>query len=219
MRSYTSGRRARKAPPGKAPAGGPGPIRGRRAWALVVGIAVLGTLAAACSGTGSAATVSSTASKEQALLNFAKCMRSNGVNIPDPTLDANGNVRFSRPQTAAGATPAPDQRQKFETARTACQKYLKGITLGFSQADRTKLQDTLVKYAQCMRAHGVNMPDPNLSNFRPGATPPSPGSGGPFGNIDRNSPAFQKANQACRSIFASAGLPGGFGGPRGGAGP
>jgi len=203
---------------------------GHHPWLGVVGLLpVLALVAVACGGTGNASpnASSSTATREAALLSFAKCMRQHGVNLPDPTVDANGNVVIQRPRdnsggSGTGSTPSSTDRSKFQTARTACQKYLAGVFQGFSQADRTKIQDTLVKYAQCMRAHGYNMPDPNFNNFD---TPPSPGSGpggavtrGPFGNINRNDPAFQTANQACRSILTSAGLRGGGFGIRFGGG-
>jgi hypothetical protein len=53
------------------------------------------------------------------------------------------------------------------------------------------------KFAQCMRDNGVDMADPD-----PNAT-----GGGRFGggNVDRNSPAFQKAIDACRSLLPNGG--------------
>jgi hypothetical protein len=52
------------------------------------------------------------------------------------------------------------------------------------------------KFAQCMRDNGVDMPDPE----------PGGGFGGAFGSdIDRNSPAFQKAMDACRSQLPGGG--------------
>jgi hypothetical protein len=203
----------------------------RRAWSristrltLVAVVPLMALLAAACGGTGNASTGASTgasaAEREAALLNFSKCMRQHGVNIPDPTVDANGNVQLRPPQGSSagatnGSTQSASQRQKFQTAQNACRKYLQGVFQGFSQADRTKLQDAAVKYAQCMRAHGYNLPDPNFNSQ------PSPGSGGavrggPFSNVNRNDPAFKKANQACQSIFTNAGLPAGGAGFGGG---
>jgi hypothetical protein len=52
------------------------------------------------------------------------------------------------------------------------------------------------KFAQCMRDNGVDMPDPE----------PGGGFGGEAeSNIDRNSPAFQKAMDACRSQLPGGG--------------
>jgi hypothetical protein len=190
----------------------------RRPWSristrltLVAVVPLMALLAAACGGTGNASTGTSAAEREAALLNFSKCMRQHGVNIPDPTVDANGNVQLRPPQGSSagatnGSTTSASQRQKFQTAQNACRKYLRGVFQGFSQADRTKFQDAAVKYAQCMRAHGYNIPDPNF-NSQPSPGSGGAGRGGPFSNVNRNDPAFKKANQACQSIFTNAGLP------------
>jgi hypothetical protein len=65
-------------------------------------------------------------------------------------------------------------------------------------------QQDAVKFAQCMRSHGVNIPDP-------GST-----AGGGFGfrqafrALDRNSPAFQSALTACQSLRPRFGRRGSF---------
>ena len=50
-----------------------------------------------------------------------------------------------------------------------------------------------VKFAECMRAHGV----PNL------ADPTTNGSAPTVGTVDKHSPAFQTAQQACKSLGAA----------------
>jgi hypothetical protein len=55
-------------------------------------------------------------------------------------------------------------------------------------------EDTGRQFAQCMRDHGVDMPDPD------------PGSQfGNMANIDRNSPAFTKGMEACKSLLPGGG--------------
>jgi hypothetical protein len=51
------------------------------------------------------------------------------------------------------------------------------------------------RLAQCMRDNGVDVPDPD----------PSGGFGGAMKNIDRNSPVFQKAMDACRQWLPGGG--------------
>lgn len=182
-----------------------------KTWVL---LPVVALLAAACgsgaSNSGGVASLSgdpssttttvSQQSQEQAALAFAKCMRDHGVDIPDPTVDANGNVQlFSRPQsngTTNSTTGTTIDRQTRQAAFSACSSYLQGFTQGFTQQDQTQIQDTLVKFAQCMRQNGYNMPDPNFSQ---GA------GGGLRTEINRNDPAFQKALTACQSILSGLG--------------
>lgn len=82
-----------------------------------------------------------------AQLQFAQCMRQNGVNVPDP----DPGQPFAVP---AGADPA-----KVRAAQQKCQSILQAGGLGTGSNDPTA-QDAMVKLAQCMRAHGVNVPDP-----------------------------------------------------------
>jgi hypothetical protein len=188
--------------------------RGRAGPVAVVAVlAVVGLLATGCgsksdspgvataSGTGdqAGATTTTAGNKEQQLIAFTKCMREHGVNMADPTVDANGNVRLQSP--TGSDRPSEAEMQK---ARDACQQYLRGVTQGFTAQNQTQFRDSLLKYAQCMRENGYDMPDPNFSNQ--GA-----GSGGPFGGaIDRNDPTFKKADAVCQHYLS--GLFGGGGG-------
>ncbi|HEY5318585.1 MAG TPA: hypothetical protein VIJ20_11420 [Solirubrobacteraceae bacterium] len=63
-----------------------------------------------------------------------------------------------------------------------------------SPAQRQQFQQAAVKFAECMRAHNINIPDPSSS------------SGGGFGifrdlrgSSETNSPAFKTAMTACSS--------------------
>jgi len=181
-----------------------------------IGLVVLGLglLTAGCGGSGSTTSTTSQAARETAFLSYAQCMRAHGIPVSDPTVGANGIVRLPRPSFfGAGQSPTAAQLAQLQQARSACQGDLKGITFGFNPASNPQFQAALLKYAQCMRANGYNMPDPTFTT--PTTTsPPTPGTfRGPFGAINRSDPAFQKANTACRSILQAAGF--GF---RGGTG-
>jgi hypothetical protein len=69
----------------------------------------------------------------------------------------------------------------------------KGLDLkGPSAAEQAKMRDQLIKFSQCMRAHGVNMPDPTFSGN--GATVRvGPGDS----TLDPSSAEFQAAQKAC----------------------
>lgn len=157
------------------------------------------------------ATAAPAASPEEALLAFTACLREQGFDVPDPTMDAAGNLQLERP---AAAQQDPDfDRDAFRNARQACDEHLQGVALGFRGEDRTETEDQLLEFAACIRDNGYDMPDPDFSN----ATPGQGGGGGPFGGIDRSDPAFQAAAEACSEL-----LPGvGRGVPRGpgGGGP
>lgn len=192
-------------------------------------IAVLAVALAACSGpasgTGvasledvSASTTATSGSEADAdldveaqMLSFAQCMRDEGVDMEDPTVDADGNLGFG-----AFRGPGQDGEQTgppegFREAIDQCRPMLEGLELGFGQGDETELQDTLLEYAQCMRDNGYAMDDPDLSNFGPGSGDEGgergPG-GGPFGDVDFDDPAFQTAQSACEDVLGGFG-PGG----------
>jgi hypothetical protein len=205
---------------------------------LLAVIAVLGLVVAACGGGGDAdsgvATLESQdetetlasqedpttggdavedveQTREEALLAFTACLRENGIDIEDPTVDADGNVQLNRP----GGQPGADRgaNEEFRAAREACSELLADAALGFGdRVDRTELEDNLVQFATCMRDNGYDMPDPDFSSFGPGQG----GGGGPFGEIDREDPAFQEASAACEDVLAGFG--GGLGGGRPGGG-
>jgi hypothetical protein len=82
--------------------------------------------------------------------------------------------------------------------------------LNLSPAQQAQFRQQFVKFAECMRSHGVNVPDPTTSGAG------GFGFRGTFRSIDRNSPGFQAATAACQSLRPRFGR-GGPGGP--GAGP
>jgi hypothetical protein len=175
------------------------------ALALAVGVSACGSSSSNSSTDAAASTSSQT---YQARLNLAKCFRAHGINVPDPS--ANGGA-------AGGGGDIFRSLQGYSqaqvnTARQACQQYISKAfpRLNLTPAQRAQFQQQLVKFAQCMRSHGINIPDPTNNG------------GGGFGfrqafrSIDRNSPAFQAANKACSSLRPQFGR-GGPGAPPAGA--
>lgn len=116
---------------------------------------------------------------------FSKCMRSNGdPSFPDPGPggafpNENGSLHRDSPQ--------------FKKAAAACKKL---EPAGPAQADFQKAYKRLLKYAACMRAHGMpDFPDPTLEDHGVGFS----------GNLHENSPQFKTANQSCRSLMGPDG--------------
>jgi hypothetical protein len=119
-------------------------------------------------------------------LQFARCMRSNGVsNFPDPNPDK-GEL-----QNIANAG-VDTQSPTFKAAFQACEKYTPaGNPTAQSAADNAKG----VEFSQCMRAHGVpNFPDPITGPAGEQAINLGPE------HIDPTSPIVQAADQACQKI-------------------
>ena len=115
------------------------------------------------------------------------------VNMSDPSW--NGGP-------AAGGANIRSMRSnpKFQSANKACSSYLaKAFSGAANPAQRAQFQQQLVKFAQCMRSHGIDIPDPTTS------------SGGGFGILrqisssERNSPRFKSAMQACSSTLPNRG--------------
>jgi hypothetical protein len=160
-------------------------------------------------------TAEAAADPEAAAIAFTECMRENGVEMEDPTVDADGNVLPGRPTDL----PEPEEGENvqigpgalgedLQAAFEECGDLLDGTTFGFTPEDQTELQDQLLALAQCLRDQGLDVADPDLSN-PPGG---GPQQGGPFG-IDFQDPEVQAAMEQCQEFMPN------FGGGPGGGGP
>ena len=175
---------------------------------LLVGVALV---VAACSPAGADDDVASledttvttgaeessdVAANEDILLEFAQCMRDNGVeNFPDPTLDGGGNIRPFANDT--GRADLGVDEDTLQAAQEACLPIIEDLALGFFRENRDEIEDSLFEFAECMRDNGFEMPDPDFSNG------PLGGGGGPFGDIDIDDPDFQEAAEECAEVFGA----------------
>lgn len=177
----------------------------RRRLILGPGALLTGALLAGC-GHGAAANqaASTTSSNKQAdALKFAQCMRSHGVNIPDPQSVGSGGAGFAIRVTPGAGDQAlnPDSAQ-FQQAQNACKSLLpNGGEL--SPEQQAQAQANALKFAQCMRAHGVDVPDP-----KPGASGlriQAGGAGGKVGvnGVNPDDPKFQAAQSACQGLLGN----------------
>ncbi len=183
----------------------------KRIWFAAAALALV---AAACGDGGSssgeiaslegASTTLGVAETEEQLLDFAQCMRDQGVALPDPTVDAEGN-----PQLAPPDDFDPGNLDELIDAAEQCEEFLEGITLGFQDFDLTAATDTLLGFAECMRENDFDLPDPDFSLIDPqsGSIP----TAGPFGDIDLEDPDFLSAFAVCGDLIADLGVqpPGG----------
>jgi hypothetical protein len=149
------------------------------------GPAVAGAAATATTPAGT----TSAAGRQQALLDFARCMRRHGVTtFPDPQYEANGAYGFANVSALRRLLKGSQQ------ALVTCQPMIAKSGI-LSAQNIAKFAAQMLVFARCMRSHGEPaFPDPN--------------AGGRFAgrleSLDRSSPAFQTALTACRPELAAA---------------
>jgi hypothetical protein len=151
------------------------------AAAAVIVTAGLVLSAAACGGSPAGA---GAPAQQNGPVAFARCMRSNGVpNWPDP--DSSGV--FDKSKLASQQLGASTTR--VQAAQRACNHLLPNGGSGPNAARVQQVKALSLRFAQCVRAHGVpNFPDPDSTGRIP-----DPASAG----IDQGAPKFESANQAC----------------------
>jgi hypothetical protein len=184
---------------------------------------------------------------EQELLDWVDCMRDEGVDIPDPTRDADGNLVIDGNGITVGGgdggygtseddgDDAEDESSitpdELDAGEEVC-----GPPPGFgpgdiSDEDQQAMEEEALEFAQCMRDEGIeDFPDPDFSDIGPGGAPQQRSSDGddgesgdsqvvlgPFGEIDMDDPETAAAFEACQDLLG--GPPGEDGGPAGEAPP
>jgi hypothetical protein len=163
----------------------PRPVRSRWTGVLltVAGLALL----AACGSSGTTTSGGNTQSAAYTkALAYAKCIRSHGVpNFPDPNSDGTFTENGNNANSLGNISP-----QVINQATSACQSLAPGGGQ-ISQAQKQQVTADGLKFARCMRTHGV-------------PTFPDPTSGGEIGlphGTNPNSPTFQNAERACQSLM------------------
>lgn len=188
------------------------------------------SLADSSAASASESAAGDTKTSEEQTLAWVQCMREQGLDIADPTVDSDGNLVLGRPRggNAGGGTTGssgaqPFDRDAFSKATEKCGSPPQ-TGGGFSQEDRQAMQDSLLKMAQCLRDEGLDVADPDFSSQGPGGAPPSNSSSGaasqprgPFGNIDMNDAKVQAAFTSCQARLGTT-FPGGRGARAGGGG-
>jgi hypothetical protein len=139
------------------------------------------------------------ADTEAAILAFTQCLRKQGIEIDDPTVDADGNLQLPpiKLTSESDATDPEEAMAAFADIMASCEEHLEGITLTLSGHDTTEFEDAVLEYAQCMRLHGIDMPDPDFSP-----------DGGIIDLGSGDGEAFEAADAACRPLLARLGIDG-----------
>jgi hypothetical protein len=165
----------------------------RRTRSALTTAAVTALALAACGGgEGSGAAAKSEQEKfQEAALKHAQCMRRHGVDVPDP--------KPGRGLIVNGADVNPEA---FERAQRACDKEVgKPPVPQLSEKEQREFREAALKHARCMRAQGIDFPDPTFGangevriQLNDGDTPPL------------DDPAFQAADKKCRKYLGKAGV-------------
>lgn len=108
---------------------------------LLTGCGVLGGDDAADSDAGTEK------SMEEGMLDFAACMRDNGVDMPDPETDGGMAI----------VLPAMGEDEDFEAAMEACEDHIPIDENAPSDEERF---ETDLRMAECLRSNGIDVEDP-----------------------------------------------------------
>ncbi len=112
----------------------------------------------------------------QAALDYTQCMRDNGVDMADPTFDADGNIEggLGFGPGAGGDNGVDVRSEEFQAAIGACSDLIDGLDLGGGRGgafDRTAIEDGLLAYTACLRDEGLVVDDITFGG------PPADGAG------------------------------------------
>jgi hypothetical protein len=97
---------------------------------------------------------------EEAVLAFAECMREHGVEMPDPSVNE-GRVAIA----ISGDNGVSEA--EMEEAQKACEPLMANARGGEMQRDperEAEMQQQMLEFAECMREHGIDMPDPEFGS-------------------------------------------------------
>jgi hypothetical protein len=136
---------------------------------------------------GAAGTSDGRTKNQEALLEYAQCMREHGVDMPDPEFDG-GRVM----QRGPGENVDPATQREAEEACRDIREEVEPPEL--SEEDQEEFREAALAHARCMREQGIeNFPDPTF------------GEGGRVemridrsSGIDPEDPEFQEAQEACQ---------------------
>jgi hypothetical protein len=197
----------------------------KRLTSMVAVLALAGLLAACGSDgsdgddSGDVASVSDDDSNEQAqgddqaddeqeLLDWVECMRDEGIDLPDPTRDSDGNLVLDGPGISLGGgesggtssdeadegdegdEPSIDP-EEMDAAMEACGDPPALGPNDISEEDRQEMEENALEFAECMRDEGIeDFPDPDFSDMGPGGEPQERSSDDDEGDDDGGPQVF-----------------------------
>ena len=128
---------------------------------------------------------------EQAALKHAECMRRQGIDVPDPK-PGEGGIILRGP----GGREDPGAQRR---AAKECDRYLRSVPPPkLSDEQRAGMRDGALEHARCMRAQGLDFPDPRFDGN--GGISVELGEG-----FDPSDPRVRRAERKCRKLLPRPG--------------
>ena len=152
---------------------------------------------------------------EEAMLQYAQCMRDHGIDMPDPQMSSDGKGVIAITSEAdvdeGGGGPAfsPDD-EEFQAAQEECEPIMDDAigSIEIDPEQQAEMREQLLDYAQCMRDQGVDFPDPTFSDdgrVTMGVGPDE--NGEPPSESEQD--AMEEANEACATEGGPMAMPAG----------
>lgn len=119
----------------------------------------------------------------------ARCMRAQGIDVPDPGASPGSVLSVLR---ALSSYP----QVKVQAAEAACASAIHQAfpnATNLTPAQRAQRLQQAVAFAACMRSHGIAFPDPSTAASNPA------GFYQALQALNTNSPAVQAAGKTCRA--------------------
>jgi len=142
-----------------------------------------------------------------AMLDFAACMREQGVNMPDPR-SMGGDFVVTMEVSVDGDIDDPRafMDDTFMAAEEACREHLGAMAPAGDPGLDAEIMEGLLAHAACMRDQGIDMPDPVMDG---GLISIGPMDGPGDTGIDYFSDEYMAAEEACRDVmpFGDLGAP------------
>ena len=127
------------------------------------------------------------------MLAYARCMRKHGIDMPDPKPGEGERLAIAK----------GEERARSRRRQKACASIVEDLGVKPSKEELDKQFDLALKFAKCMREHGIDMPDPKregdgikMSIGGPGSSiDPDPDSEGAEGLRQRTHRSAERARR------------------------
>ena len=168
-------------------------MRAMRTTLVLLGLAGMAAALVACGGAADpdATAADAEAKAEAARIRLERCLRSNGVDTPEPQAGRPTVVRVD-------AT-------KMRAAMQKCRKYQEAAFGSITPEQREEFRDAAAKFAACMRQNGVDVPDPIAAGDEKQGAPRAGAT-----RVERGSPKTRAAMKKCEDKLPKGGPGGGI---------
>jgi hypothetical protein len=95
---------------------------------------------------------------QEAVLQFVACLRDNGIDLPDPQFGVDGGFFGG---ADGGFGDIDFMSPGFLGAMEACQSLLEALRPEVDPEQQAEQNEELLEFAVCMRAEGIDFPDPD----------------------------------------------------------